>query len=108
MNIFVKHLFLQQRYLNSFEKFLFVLVVFFFAQLMSSDSSENSSSLPMLARPASRRVKVYELVDETGQWADKGTGFVQCHFVEVTSTLCFYKKTKQQKQNNKYIHKYLY
>ena len=33
--------------------------------------------------PSARRVKLYQLDDETGQWIDKGTGTVSCSYVEV-------------------------
>jgi hypothetical protein len=37
---------------------------------------------------AIRRVKVYELNEESGQWEDKGTGSVCCTYVESKGGLC--------------------
>jgi hypothetical protein len=34
--------------------------------------------------PALNRVKVYKLSDESGQWTDKGTGFINVEYMEVS------------------------
>ncbi|KAI8800995.1 component of IIS longevity pathway SMK-1-domain-containing protein [Cladochytrium replicatum] len=54
----------------------------------SADSpSSSSSSSDDDSAPARNRVKVYELNDE-GSWADKGTGQVQCIYVQPKDAYC--------------------
>jgi hypothetical protein len=50
---------------------------------MESESQKSSQTETEKIQNAKRRVKVYQL-DSSSQWEDKGTGHVDCVFVEVS------------------------